>query len=49
MRELSQLRGFGPVRLEALADSEASTVAALREDFNRLLAALRASGLMASE
>ena len=29
-----------PVRLEALADSE---------DFNRLLAALRASGLMASE
>ena len=37
------------VRLEALADSEASTVAALREDFNRLLAALRASGLMASE
>ena len=38
-----------PVRLEALADSEASTVAALREDFNRMLAALRASGLMASE
>ena len=37
------------VRLEALADCEASSVAALREDFNRLLAALRASGLMASE
>ena len=31
-----------------MADSEATTVAALREDFNTLLAALRKAGLMAS-
>ncbi len=31
------------------ADSAASTVAALKEDFNRLLASLRAAGLMAAE
>ena len=30
-----------------VADSEATTVAGLREDYNRLLAALRAAGLMA--
>ena len=29
-----------------VADSGATTVAALKEDFNKLLAALRASGLM---
>ena len=34
--------------LPCIADSEATTVAALREDFNVLLAALRAAGLMAS-
>lgn len=32
--------------LPALPDSTATTVAALREDYNALLAALRASGLM---
>ncbi len=35
--------------LPFLADSEATTVAALREDYNRLLAALRTAGLMAAE
>jgi len=33
--------------LPFMADSEATTVAALREDHNRLLAALREAGLMA--
>ena len=31
-----------------IADSEATTIAALKDNFNVLLAALRASGLMAS-
>ena len=31
-----------------IADSEATTIAALREDFNGLLTALRNAGLMAS-
>ena len=31
-----------------IADSEATTIAALREDFNGLLVALRNAGLMAS-
>ena len=31
-----------------IADSEATTIAALREDFNGLLAALRNAGMMAS-
>ena len=35
--------------LPFLADSEATTVAALREDYNRLLAALRTAGLLAQE
>ena len=35
-------------QLPALPDSEASTVTALRQDYNNLLAALRAVGLMAS-
>ena len=34
-------------KLPAMPDSEATTVAALREDYNRLLAALRTAGLMA--
>lgn len=38
----------GEVCLPYMADSEATTVAALREDFNALLAALREAGLMAS-
>ncbi len=33
--------------LPFMSDSEATTVAALREDHNRLLAALRKAGLMA--
>ena len=36
-------------QLPAIADSEASTVAAMREDYNSLLAALRKAGLMAAE
>lgn len=36
-----------PLILPAIPDSEATTVAALREDFNLLLAQLREAGLMA--
>ena len=32
-----------------VADSEATTVAGLREDYNRLLSALRTAGLLAQE
>lgn len=34
-------------QLPAMPDSEATTVAVLREDYNRLLDALRTAGLMA--
>ena len=37
-----------PVILPSLPDSEATTVAGLREDFNSLLAHLRSAGLMES-
>ena len=40
--------GDAVAQLPALPDSEASTVTALRQDYNNLLAALRAVGLMAS-
>ncbi len=40
--------GGGTALLPALPDSEASTVAALRQDYNSLLAALRSAGLMAA-
>ncbi len=36
-----------PLVLPAIPNSEATTVAALREDFNRLLTQLREAGLMA--
>ena len=36
----------GSVQLPAIADSTATTVAALRENFNELLAVLRTAGLM---
>ena len=39
----------GYKQAEYQPDSEAATVAALRDDFNRLLAALKASGVMAAE
>ena len=35
--------------LPFMADSEATTIAALRENFNSLLAALRTAGIMAAE
>lgn len=35
-----------PLQLDSLSDSDATTVAALREDFNHLLALLRKAGLM---
>ena len=41
-------KGGGVAQLLALPDSEASTVTALRQDYNNLLAALRTAGLMAS-
>ena len=40
--------GGGVAQLPALPDSEASTVTALRQDYNNLLTALRTAGLMAS-
>ena len=40
--------GGGVAQLPVLPDSEASTVTALRQDYNNLLAALRTAGLMAS-
>ena len=40
--------GGGMAQLSGLPDSEASTVAALRQDYNSLLAALRSAGLMAA-
>ena len=40
--------GSGVAQLPALPDSEASTVTALRQAYNNLLAALRTAGLMAS-
>ena len=39
--------GDGVAQLPALPDSDASTVTALRQDYNNLLAALRTAGLMA--
>ena len=44
---LFDLPSGGAQPLPCMADSEATTVAALREDYNRLLAALREAGLMA--
>ncbi len=44
---LFDLPDGGVSPLSFMADSEATTVAALREDHNRLLAALREAGLMA--
>lgn len=46
---LFDLPSGGGTSLPFLADSEATTVAGLREDYNRLLAALRTAGLMAQE
>lgn len=40
------LSADGVTPAAAQADSEATTIAALKEDFNTLLAALRAAGLM---
>ena len=45
---LFDLPSGGGQPLPFMADSEATTVAALREDYNRLLAALREVGLMAA-
>ena len=41
--------GGDATALPFLADSTATTVSQLREDYNRLLAALRTAGLMAHE
>ena len=46
---LFDLPSGGGTSLPFLADSTATTVAQLREDYNRLLAALRTAGLMAQE
>ena len=45
---LFDLPSGGAQPFPCMADSEATTVAALREDYNRLLAALREAGLMAA-
>ena len=39
--------GTGAAQLPYLEDSKATSAAALREDYNKLLAALRTAGLMA--
>ena len=39
----------GPTPAENQADSEATTIAALKEDFNALLAKLKSAGLMAAD
>lgn len=41
--------GSPGAQLPALPDSTATTVAAMREDYNNLLAALRSAGLMEAE
>ena len=46
--KLTFLPGGGEPPLSYMAPSEATTVAALREDHNRLLTALIEAGLMAS-
>ena len=38
-----------PGKVANIADSEATTIAALKEDFNGLLAALKAAGVMAPD
>ena len=38
-----------PGKVANIADSEASTIAALKEDFNGLLAALKAAGVMEAD
>lgn len=40
--------GSEPAALPYIEDSKATTASALREDYNKLLAAIRAAGLMAS-
>ncbi|MBQ3762411.1 MAG: Head fiber protein [Clostridia bacterium] len=40
--------GAGAVQLPYLEDSKATSAASLREDYNKLLAALRTAGLMAA-
>ena len=42
------LPSMHPPQLPAQADSVATTIAALKDDFNALLSKLRAAGLMAS-
>lgn len=49
LADLLDLPQGAEIQLAAQKPSEATTVAALREDFNRLLAVLKASGLMASD
>ena len=41
--------GGGAAQLPALPDSEATSVAALRQDYNTLLAAFRSVGLIATQ
>lgn len=45
--KLTILPGKPAAALPYLEDSKATSAAALREDFNQLLAAIRAAGLMA--
>ena len=43
----AEVEGF-PLQAAAVADSTATSTAAIKEDFNGLLAALRTAGLLAS-
>ena len=46
---LFDLPPAGGAQLPCIPASEATTVAALREDYNKLLAAMKAAGIMANE
>lgn len=47
--DFGETGGGGSAQIPYIADSTATTVAALKENFNALLAALRTAGLMAAE
>ena len=49
IEEGASVEGLLSTPAEIQADSEATTVAALKEDFNGLLAKLKTSGLMAAD
>lgn len=47
IEQINEGAAAGFTAAEAVADSEATTIATLRDDFNALLASLRAAGIVA--